>query len=347
MPIIVAALPEIVIALAALLLVMAFYFLFRPILVGMSRHIPIIGGPLSAAIDTILTDSYQAAMMWSSAAVRGIEGFVLSPVYWFEHIVADFLDMLYGLGQAIYFVVIHTIPNAINAALGLVRSEIDNAIVYLESMFMAWIASVQAEIVGVEHALAADISSVEQFSVTLFNDAEHYTTEAITAETQLIGQVESALTTEIGQVYNAAISFTETAVTDLTSYIGQVETALSTEIAAGLTGIESWAGSEIQTLIGYIDAVQTQTIALTLGAVAVVEEDLGKLESECTDNLCSGLTDLANILNGLAGDLGLAALFALGAEFASDPVGTAHAVDDALTPIVAGASSAVRALIGI
>jgi hypothetical protein len=153
--------------------------------------------------------------------------------------------------------------------------------------------------------------------------------------------------TEIAQVAAAEARYAQTLYTDAITYTQTLVTQAETTLATDIRGVIDWTGAQVTALDAAIGAMGTRVIALTLDAVQTVESDLEDLKSECTDNLCSGLSDLASLLNALTGDLGLAALFALAGQFAADPRRAAADVHTSLGPVAADAAGVVRTLIGL
>lgn len=347
MPLAVAALPAVIIAVVALILLYGLALLLRSILQGMSQHIPYVGGALSSAIGSIIDDAISLGAQAARSAVSFIIGIVMAPVYWIEQHITSIIQTFESVINAVAYITGTLIPQTIAGLRAEIQAAESAALNYAHNLAIDLTNLITTDVTQVYHELAAVQASLISYANTLFTDAEHYTQAAITAETAYVNEVASELTHElqsglaatdayVTSAYNSAIHYTQSAV-------ASAEAAAASEISS----VTAWVGTEVTALQAYIAAVGASAIAFTTEAVGVVEADLGNLKSDCTDNLCSGLSDLASLFNGLTGDLGLAALFALAARFAADPPAAAAEVESTLGPIARDAAGAVRSLVGV
>lgn len=347
MPIVVAPLAAIIVALVALILIYAFYQLFHPLLQGLGNEGGTVGGLIARVADRILTSAYQYALAWAKSALHTILGFILAPVFWVERHISMLTQGLNFLTFALSWTDNIFIPNQISAALGVVRGWITQSEQYaagLVSSLASWTRGQLASLTTyVQSGLAADA----RYSLALFDTAQKYTAAGLAAESSYVqnalGQLESFTAAGLAQdaayaehLFGQSISYTQ-------SLVGSAVGAIDTDLG----NITSWVTGQYGTLSLAISLAQARSFALTQSLVGTVEADLGKLKTECTDNLCSGLGDLASLFNALTGDLGLAALFALAGEFAHDPRGAAADVESTLGTVARDAAGAVRTLIGL
>lgn len=347
MPLVLVGLADLIPALMALVILFAFAVLFRPLLTGMASRIPLLGSAIANAIDGIISDSVAAGKAFASAAVSGVLGLVLAPVYWFEHIIAEIMNGIDSVWQLASWIATTLISQAVSIAVIEARVLIADAVASLENLINQVYQVIQVEISNVERALLADIAAAEAYSTELFQAAERFTEQEITSVVAYVGEVESALASDITAGLAAETAFVESEVAGAISYTEAVAASLGSAITADVTALQGWVTAELGSLTAYIEAVQAASAAYTAASVGVVEADLVKLETECTDNLCSGLSDLASFFNDLQGAFGIAGLIALAAEAARDPKGTAVLVNDTFGPLARAAGDQVRSAVGL
>lgn len=347
MPLALAPLGALVVAIVAVLLLYAFYQLFHPILEGIANAGGIIGSTLASVLDGILSWAYGYASRWARIAVHDVLGFILAPVFWIEHHIEALTSALRMTQFALSWGLNTVLPSRISAALSLAHTwdvGVEGYAATLVSNLGAW---TRAQFASTDAYIASGLAADASYAAGLFRSAEDYTTAGLAAESAYIASglkaLESFTTAGLAadasyaqSLFTAGIHYTTTAVVGLTDAIDK-----------DLSSITSLIGNVQLSLATSIALAQSSAIAFADARVATVEGELGRLERECTDNLCSGLGDLASLFNGLLGDLGLAGLFALAGQFASDPKGTARAVDQVFTPIARDAMSALRGTIGI
>lgn len=347
MPVVLAPLAAIAIAIVAILLIYAFYQLFSPLLQGLGQAGGTVGGFIFRLAEHILTLGYQAAMGWAKSALHAVLGFVLSPVFWIERHIAELINTLGSLTAAVHWIESYYVPNALNSLAGTVRGWVTGAETYAASLVSSLASWARAQFAALYQYVAAGLAQDAAYSLSLFDAAEKYIQASITAETAYVQGALSALETYTAAGLAQDAAYAEHLAAAGLAYTQQAVNSAVIAIDTDLTNITSWVTQETGALAASIALAQTQAFAYARSLTAVVEADLGKLKSDCTDNLCSGLGDLATLFNALTGDLGLAALFGLAAEMAHDPKGTATVVESTLGPVARDAAGAVRSLIGL
>lgn len=341
------ALGDLAFALAALLLLWAIYMLFRPVLVALASHIPLIGSQLSGLIDAIVTDAYHWALANLKSTVRMIVNLVMAPIHWIATLIDGFNQLIADLYAAISYLRYTVLPRALAtlwAQVQLLAGRIES---YAFTLYQSGLQFTATQISALYHWTAAGLAAVDAYAYSLYRSAvaytdasvtalEHYT-QALAAQELAYTQASAAAAEHYAQaLFTQAVQYTQVQVTDLDHW---VSAALAQDMA--------WVGGQITALDRYIAASQAQTTAYVRDAVGVVESDLTNLRRGCTDNLCSGLSDLASLFNALQGDLGIAGLFALAAAFARDPRGAAADVEHAFGPVARDAAAVVRATVGL
>lgn len=343
MPVVLAALPDIVVALVITILLFAAWTLFRPLLLGLARRVPLIGGVLSKAIDAIISDSMTAGTVLAESGLSDLEGLILGPVFWFEHLIADLLDIGDTLRQMIAYIIKTYIPEILLVAEAEATVLVAKAVAAIDAAISADVAMIRGEILQVYATINAVEKALAAYTVALVEQAETYTEALITAETRYVGQVEAALQNEIKATVAAETAYIDAEIKSAVAYTTAVEASLISDINAADSAITAWVMGQLGSLVSAIDAVQAVTVSVALEAAAVVEADLNNLKEECTDNLCSGLSDAASLANGLMSQTWVAALLAYAAWGAADPKGCGNATASVLEPVAAGAKDAVDA----
>lgn len=343
MPVVLASLPELVIAIIITLLIWAARPLFGPMLSSFASRIPLLGSVLASAIESITADVVSAGIAEADSMANGLLGLVLAPIYWLEHLIADGLDILDAARQVIAYVATVMIPQAVQLAWMQAQVLVARAESALESLISAEVRIIQGEfaqvyatITAVEHALVAYV----QAEITA---VEREITAAISAETAFVEASIHAVETELATALATETAFVESEFKAAIAYTTSVAASLTADIDYETSAITSWVTSQLVSLTGAIDMVQAATLAIALSAAKAVETDLGNLKSECTDNLCSGLGGAASLVNGLLEQGFVAALLGYAAWGASDPRGCGNATADVLVPIASAAKDTVDA----
>lgn len=346
MPVVLAALPEAIIALVLLLVLWGARALFGGMLSSMASRIPLLGSVLSTAIDAVISDSITAGESLARTAISAVEGWILGPIFWFEHILADIWDTFDVLRQVVAYIAGTLIQMAVNIAVTEARVLIARAVAQLETLVNQVYAIVQGEfrvvyatIDQVEHVLEAYIQAE-------FTAAEAYTTRAIAAETAYVTAIEHALQSEITSAISAETAFVEEEFKAAVNYTLATAEAIDTTITTDTSAITAWVTEQVVSLSGAIELVQAASVAFTVAAVKAVETDLGTLKEECTDNLCSGTGELASLLNQLAQAGWIGMLLGYAAWGAADPQGCGHDTASVLGPIARGAKDLVDSAAG-
>jgi hypothetical protein len=346
-PVALAPLVPIVIALVAVILLYAFYQLFHPILSGLANNVPTVGGLIARALDAAISWAYQTVLGWVRSAIRPIISFILAPVFWVEQHINALTNALNGvmLAQAYGFNIL--MPRAIGAALNEAHGWVlgaENYTTQAVGQLRGWTAAELSALQRyTEQGLAADAS----YAASLFHAAEQYTAAGLAAQSSYVQSAISSLENFTEHGLAQGIAYTQQLVGQAEKYTESLVGSAVGTIDIDLGNITHWVQGEVGSLATAIATSQAFSIAFARAEVGTVEADLGRLKTECTDNLCSGLGDLASLLNALSGDLGLAGLFALAAEFARDPRGAAADVEGAFGPVARAASDSIRSLINL
>lgn len=342
MPVVLAALPELVVALVLVLLLWAARSLFGGMLSSMASRIPLLGSVVSAAIDGIVADCVNLAEQAAQTAISAVLGFVLGPVFWFEHILADIWDTFDVVRQVLAYITGTLIQMAVNIAVNESRVLIALAVQQVDNLVNQIYQIVQGEFRQVYQTIDTVETTLAAYIRTEISAVEQELTDAIDAETAFVVAEVHALETEITSAIAAETAYVESVEAASIAYTTAAVASLEGTITADTSAITKWVIEQVGSLTTTIDLVQAASVAFTVSAVKAVETDLGNLERECTDNLCSGLGGAASLINALmeAGWLGL--MLAYAAWGAEDPKGCGNATADVLGPIASGAVDLVE-----
>jgi hypothetical protein len=346
MPVVLASLPELIIALVLMLILWGARALFGGMISSLASRIPLLGSVVATLADAVISDSIRAAQVLAQEAIGKAEGLILGPVFWFEHLIASIWDTLDALRAMLAYVARVMIQQGVAIAIAEARVLIarsESAIMTAVNADFAYlrgeIAQVYATITTVEHAL-------EAYTQELVAAAEAYTTRAIAAETAYVTAGLQAAQSEITTAIAAQSAYI-TAETDASiAYTRAAIASLEGAITADTSAITAWVTGQVVSLTAAIDMVQAATVAVTLGAVRAVETDLGNLKTECTDNLCSGVGGLASLFNSLFDTAALAGLVAYAAWMGTEPQAAGHATADVVGPVASVAVDGAHAALG-
>ncbi len=345
MPVALAALPELVIGLVLILLIWAARSLFGGMLSSFASRIPLLGHVLAGAIDAMVSDIVGVARAAAQSAISGAYGLILAPVFWVEHILADIWDTFDVIRQVLAYVTTTLIQMAVNIAVTEARALIARAVTELQSLINSVYNITQVEFRQVYATINAVETALSNFIRAEITAVETELEHAIAAETAFVVAEVHALESEITSAITAETAFVQAEFQAAVNYTQAAVIGLEGTITADASAITAWVLEQFGSLTAAIDLVQSTTVAFALAEARAVEADLGRLKSECTDNLCSGTGELASLLNGLTQAGWIAMLLGYAAWGAADPEGCGHGTADVLGPISSGALDLVNSAV--
>lgn len=362
MPVVAAGIDVVIIALAAMLLLMAYQLMVRGTLViplrqlGQAEHsildsIPFIGGLVGSAIGAMangLANGVESVMGRVENAVtswvEGAVGEVVNLIYVSAATASQLSDAAAGLaedvaGMAEHFATV-TIPRAVDS----VRSELVNLIYAQEHQAEAFAQSlaqgVEARAIAAEQSIEAEIQGIAQgFTrdlatvATVAAEDVIDTANAVRAEVSALGQglsnavfgVNDVLSREILAVRAQAAQATEGAIAHTYDLVGATARTLEGEMLAH-------------------DAIIAASAAAATAAVAI---ELEQYLDQCGRNLCNGLGGISHLLPDLLALFETGTLLALVAEAIREPETAARAAEAVAGPIIDELDGALRALAGV
>lgn len=347
MPVALAPLVPIVVALVAVILLYAFYQLFHPILDGLANNVPTVGGLIARALDAALVWAYQTVLGWVRGAIRPIISFILAPVFWVEQHIAEITNTLNALMLAQAYGFHQLLPREIGAALNEAHGWVVGAENYTTQAVGQLRGWTQQELTALQRYTTAGLAADAQYATSLFHAAEQYTAQGLAAESAYVQQAIGSLEAFTEHGLAQGIAYTQQLVGEANKFTESLVGSAVGTIDTDLGNITHWVQGQVGSLATAIAASQAVSIAFAKAEVGTVEADLGRLKAECTDNLCSGLGGLGSLFNALAGGLGIAGLIALAAEFAKDPHGAAATVENVFGATAREAANIMRDAVGV
>lgn len=346
MPVVLAALPEVIIGLVLILILWGARALFGGMISSFASRIPFLGSVIATMADAVIRDSIATAQVLAQDAIAKAEGLIIGPIFWFEHLVSALWDTLDALRAMVAYVAQVMIQQGVNIAVTEARALIARSESAIETTLNADVAMLQGEINRVYSVIATVEHDLEAYALALFQTAEAYTTAAIDAETAYVTAGLHAVESEITAAISAETAYVTASVDASIAYTQAAVASLEGTITADTSAITAWVIEQVGSLANAIDLVQSITVAFALTAAKAVEADLNTLKEDCTDNLCSGTGSLASLLNQMFDTAALAAMVAYAAWMGTDPQGAGHATADVLEPIAGGAVDAAHAALG-
>lgn len=319
------AIPLIAVALVVLIIWFAGYQLHLKAFQGIADQGGTVGGLLLRWFLSGIQRAIDGSIDWVREQISPLISLFTVPIHWIQTHIDDLTTGLFNLYQSVFRLATYTVPHLIGNAMGVARGWVAQAEALATSQVTQVYHWAAGQFAGVYQYVNAEISLAEGYTRQLVAQAEAYAAAGIHAD---------AVYAE--QLYQQSIGYTNTAIHGVEGWVtGEVGT------------LTKWTDGQITALQKWIEANQAAVTTWTQALVGAVAVDLANLKLECTDNLCENLGGAANWLKSLSGPLGIAAFYALVAEAAADPVGTATLVDDTLGPLAAGAADGFRALAGV
>jgi len=345
MPLVVAALPALIVAIVGMILLWGLALLLKSVLQSLANHVPVVGGPLSNTIGAIIDQAITIGASAARAVIGEAVGLLLAPVYWVERHITSAINFFTGIISAIGYITRTLIPDEVAALDADILATYHAAITYTQSVAHLLYAAIAYDVAELEHEITSAEAAVTRYAQQLVAAAEAYTTAAIAAETRFVLAEVGALETQIERVAAAESAYAETLYADATGYARTLVAAAESTLATDIAGVQAWTGAQVTALDAAIAAMGTQVIAFTLDAVGTVESDLTHLKDDCLDNLCKGLGPLASLFNSLVDAAAIAALIGYAGWMASEPRAAGHATADVLGPIATGVAAGARDLL--
>lgn len=317
----------VLVALVAMILAVATFTLFRPLISGALSKVPLIGSWLASNTDLILFSAYVSALSWINTSIGPLVDFIRR-LRWATVLTIDEGVQTVEAGwSAIWRVRYTALPAAIAAANTYAAGLFGQALAYIATA----IASVQhyAELLAA-HDLA--------YAQSLYVSALSYVQSLHLAELQYVQAAVLDAERYAAQLEAGGLAYAQAAVLAAEHYaqalnaqtLAYVQAAvLEAEELARRVGVdaEGYAQALQRQALGYAAATGAAVAAAAGAATAAVAARVATIEDSPCQRFCSPLGDLGGLLQGLR-DVGMAALLLdLAVTLAEDPQGAAQAID--------------------
>jgi len=316
----------VMVAIIAILVVLAVYFLLQAIIAFAQwagiPNLPLIGGSIMNALRTLAGwVSNVAAWLWQHANPVTI---ITASVHWLmgelNTVNAWVLQNVVG---AIDRTVTQTIPSFYNASVTLAWTLYNDARAFVVSEINAVRLTIATDIATAEAIASIAVTDARLFSVQLYNDALAFTDAAVkAAEAQAVGLVQTLQGWAVAE-------FT------------QLRTWVTGEIGTAVQGVEG----DIRTAVQGVENTLSPEIAAAAAAAAAAASVFAKWRADCGDPLCTNLSGFGNIISAIEGIVTDGALVALIVGAVADPAGTVNVIEqDFAAPVTAAVDTVLGAV---
>jgi hypothetical protein len=341
MPLVIAPLAAVVVAIVAVLLIYAFYQLFHPLLEGIANAGGIIGSTLASVIDGILSWAYGYAVRWGKVVLHDVLGLILAPVFWIEHHIEALTNAINILRFVVNWSMNSLLPLKIGQALALAHTWDVGVEGYAASLVNNLTNWTRAQFASTDAYIAAGLAADANYAAGLFRSAEAYTTAGLAAESAYMAAGLKALENFTAAGLAADGAYAQSLFTSAINYTTTAVGGLTAGIEKDLSAITAVIGNAELSLATSIALAQSRAIAYTDARVGEVEGELGRWADDCLKSMCGGLGDLAKLFNALNDGFTIAAIIALISEVLADPHGVAAGIKDAVVTPAADVLSSV------
>lgn len=343
----IAAVPIIAIALVALVFAWALWNMFHPFIVQALSQVPVIGGYVVGAADSMLWRVWNAQAGWASSALYPLATLVWVPVHSMETLYNLLTDGLSKLHNQHAFTVYQRLPEAVNRAVNYTTALHQQAINYAEALHQQAVNYAQAlhqQAVNYAEALHAQAINYAQ---ALHQQAINYV-EALHAQAITYAQALHAQATQYAEALHAqAITYAQALQAQALNYADQLyQRSLEYEQRLFGQSIDYTERTHAQEN-AYAQTLYQQAVTYAEAAAGAVAAQVIELEGRPCMRFCDPLGGLGQALQEIEDLAMVAVLVELAVDGIHDPRGTAQAVTGALGGLVQDAAADVRQLAGI
>ena len=336
----------VIVAIAALLVMYAYWQLFHPVLDRMSS-LPVIGGVLQATgILNLMADAYSAASGWADQAVFILGNVIYYPIryiadtmqnsVWAHYATRDALLRLQAQGLARYWSAV-TYTNQQVTYLEMVINNVYQASeAYALTLYWQAITYVNQQVGYLETVINNVYQASQAYALTLYWQAVTYTN-------QQVGYLE----TVINNVYQSAVGEATTLYWQAITYVNQQETYTRQLAQDQVQALEQTVTDQLGRVQAH-DAAQLAAEAATLGgAIALVQTAVQAIQDAPCMQECDTLGQLGADLSQLSDLAFVGALIAWVGESVKDPQGAASQVESVFGGMAHDAAQLVETAAGV
>lgn len=338
----VAALDVVVVALVALILAVALFPLFRPLISGALADIPVVGTWLSDNVDLLLFRGYVSALTWIGQAISPWSDLVrrvrVALTLWTET-TTQFAEQTYAHVWLLrYFTIPESARQVEQLALGWVRDAERYALALAEQ--------------GAAYAREL-FRGAAAYALGLFTAAIAYV-QASTATTIAYVQASTASALRYARDLSAAdVAYTQAAVAGAENYARALFTESISYTQVAVLGAERLAeriGADAEGYARALERVAVQhadQVGAAVGAAAAaqaarVASRVASIEDSPCQQFCGPLGELGALLGGLEAAGLTAILLGMISEARSDPAALERTIREEVAPVVIGAARSLQ-----
>lgn len=346
MPVVIAELADVAIGLVSVLLRWAMRAIFAQILQSLGNKIPLVGGYITGALDSIINDALGLFLSFDHPEVQNVSGAIDVP----SRQMASFADATRNAVDMLVQAVAHTRAVVIPRESAAVYAAVFRLVQALQVWTAGQLATVRAYALVLYHdavaLMLAEAAALESYATGLFAAAEGYAT-ALNAEAMAY---TTAAVAEANAYTTASVAAAEAYTTSVNAATLAYVQATSAADIAYTTAVEhevlTYVDQEVAILQAEIAAVEGAVQTEVVTVVTPVVTEIATLRETCIDPLCENLNQYGKDLKKLGSIWELAALLAYVAASVADPAGTAQTVNELISPIATGTLDVVRTITG-
>lgn len=311
----------------------------RPGIVGTAGSVPLVGGPLGAAVDAAI----GTARGWLYNGLAGSLTVFSETVQWVHDRFSQLTDTLTGLGElaaaADLKIVSLTVPALIAQATAALQATEDAARAVLSQALMAEEsarAAAEAAIwTGISDTQAIAAADVNALAATVTTEIDSALSVAEAYADAGVAAAEAAASGLVGAEHQAMLD----AITALGIATGAEVEGVLGQALAGDSALEQILTTDLSDLRGAVGDLQAILAGAGVGALAAVVADVAAIRAlRCIQN-CNSLGDLGDLLTALDPLLLIAFAAAWRADQASGSPSFAGAIIAAAQDIESGVAS--------
>jgi hypothetical protein len=358
MPVALALLPAIIIALLCVLLYLAVQQAVK--VIGMSMpdwHIPGLGSIRDAVVNAG-TSVFNATASYLDGQVRPLAHALAAPVIVFRRLFDRYLGTLQTVYNTLHVIVSVKLPAVYHAAINWADHVYNLAVAFAAARIAALASVVELryrQAIGwADHvynlAVAFAAARIAALALTvdqLYHQALAYADAAV-----------SGLARTVEQLYRQAIAYADAAakaaflaaISTIDASVGAICLPLWPEVAGAISRIEAAAAGAFADQLARLKGISRVSPGTLTGEIAgtlALVTTLAEFTADCVIPNCRNLSQVGRDLQAIFGLVEEGLIVALLAEAASDPAGTAHVVRDAIGGTLGSAVGDLRQTVGV
>lgn len=319
-----ALLPEVMVAVALLLLLYAADTFFAKPLTAILSQIPIIGAAAARAVASGVAWVISVADDWARWSVGAVVELVHVPVLVVVNVITGIVSTIETIGAYL-----PRLEGAIRDTIGNVSARVGSILAAVQSVALSVVAvasqaaSTAATVAGIiagtiPHAIAAAVAAAEAFTRSLVGSVETVLRDLLHAAQAAMAAAVAAETAVRAAADGDLLRLIQGQAAVLTAALAEGIGTLRGELHGQVGALER----EIEGLHSIVDPI---VAAAPIAAIAAIETEIDLMRRTCVDPICGVMTPQLGVLEALLDGAMLLSVIALAGEAIRDPEGTAAA----------------------